>query len=140
LRFKKHIERKKMNDLVKTLKLDSAGLIPAIVQDAATGEVLMVAWMNADALRRTLETGEAHYWSRSRKKLWRKGEESGNVQRVREIRTDCDKDTLLLRVEQVGGAACHTGYRSCFSWVLRDGAWVEDGVKVFAPKEKYGKK
>ena len=129
-----------MNDLVKTLKLDSAGLIPAIVQDAATGEVLMVAWMNADALRRTLETGEAHYWSRSRKKLWRKGEESGNVQRVREIRTDCDKDTLLLRVEQVGGAACHTGYRSCFSWVLRDGAWVEDGVKVFAPKEKYGKK
>jgi phosphoribosyl-AMP cyclohydrolase len=129
-----------MNDLVKTLKLDSAGLIPAITQDAATGEVLMVAWMNAESLRRTLETGEAHYWSRSRRKLWRKGEESGNVQKVREIRTDCDKDTLLLRIEQVGGAACHTGYRSCFSWVLRDGAWVEDGVKVFDPKEKYGKK
>ena len=129
-----------MNDLIKTLKFDAAGLIPAIVQDAATGEVRMVAWMNAESLRRTLETGEAHYWSRSRKKLWRKGEESGNVQRVREVRTDCDKDTLLLKVEQVGGAACHTGYRSCFSWVLRDDAWVEDGVKVFDPKEKYGKK
>ena len=129
-----------MNDLIKTLKFDSAGLIPAIVQDAASGEVLMVAWMNAESLRRTLETGEAHYWSRSRKKLWRKGEESGNVQRLCEIRTDCDKDTLLLRIVQVGGAACHTGYRSCFSWVLKDGAWVEDGVKVFEPKEKYGKK
>ena len=129
-----------MNDLLNSLKFDAAGLIPAIAQDAASGEVLMVAWMNAEALRRTLETGEAHYWSRSRKKLWRKGEESGNVQRVREVRTDCDKDTLLLRVEQVGGAACHTGYRSCFSWVLRDGAWVEDGVKVFDPKEKYGKR
>ena len=129
-----------MNDLVKTLKLDSAGLIPAITQDAATGEVLMVAWMNAESLRRTLETGEAHYWSRSRRKLWRKGEESGNVQKVREIRTDCDKDTLLLRVEQVGGAACHTGYRSCFSWVLKGGAWTEDGVKVFDPEKKYGKK
>jgi len=129
-----------MNDLLNSLKFDSAGLIPAIAQDAASGEVLMVAWMNAESLSRTLETGEAHYWSRSRKKLWRKGEESGNVQRVREVRTDCDKDTLLLRVEQVGGAACHTGYRSCFSWVLKDGAWVEDGVKVFDPKEKYGKK
>jgi len=134
------MKRDGTNDLLNSLKLDSAGLIPAIIQDAASGEVLMVAWMNADALRRTLETGEAHYWSRSRKKLWRKGEESGNVQRVREVRTDCDKDTLLLRVEQVGGAACHTGYRSCFSWVLRDGAWVEDGVKVFDPKERYRKK
>jgi len=132
------MKRDETNDPLNSLKFDSAGLIPTIVQDAATGEVLMVAWMNADALRRTLETGEAHYWSRSRRKLWRKGEESGNVQRLCEIRTDCDKDTLLLRIVQVGGAACHTGYRSCFSWVLKDGAWAEDGVKVFDPKEKYG--
>ena len=126
-----------MDDLIKALKFDSAGLIPAIAQDAATGEVLMVAWMNAESLRRTVAGGEATYWSRSRRKLWRKGEESGNVQRVREIRTDCDRDVLLLKVEQVGGAACHTGYRSCFSWVFKDGAWVEDGVKVFAPQDKY---
>ena len=129
-----------MDDLLKALKFDSNGLIPTIAQNAATGEVLMVAWMNAESLRLTLQTGEAHYWSRSRKKLWRKGEESGNVQKVKELRTDCDRDVLLLKVEQVGGAACHTGYRSCFSWVLRDGAWVEDGVKVFDPKEIYRKK
>ena len=131
-----------MTDSVKALGLrfDATGLIPAIAQDAASGEVLMVAWMNAESLARTLETGEAVYWSRSRKRLWHKGEESGNVQKVREIRTDCDKDVLLLAIEQVGGAACHTGYRSCFSWVLRDGAWAEDGVKVFDPAEKYGRK
>ena len=129
-----------MNDLTESLKLDPSGLIPAIAQDAATGEILMVAWMNADSLRMTIETGEAVYWSRSRKKLWHKGDQSGNVQRVREIRTDCDKDVLLLKIDQVGGAACHTGYRSCFSWVIRDGAWCEDGVKVFDPREKYGEK
>jgi phosphoribosyl-AMP cyclohydrolase len=129
-----------MNDAMKMLKYGADGLIPAIAQDAASGEVLMVAWMNAEALARTIETGEAHYWSRSRKKLWHKGEESGNVQKVKEIRTDCDKDVLLLKVEQIGGAACHTGFRSCFSWVLRKGQWAEDGVKVFDPKEKYGKK
>jgi phosphoribosyl-AMP cyclohydrolase len=128
-----------MPDLIESLTFNSSGLILGIAQDAATGEVLMVAWLNAESLRRTLETGEATYWSRSRRKLWRKGEESGNVQRVKEIRTDCDKDVLLLRVEQVGGAACHTGYRSCFSWVARGGAWAEDGVKVFDPKEKYGR-
>jgi phosphoribosyl-AMP cyclohydrolase len=128
-----------MPDLIESLKFDAAGLIPAIAQDASTGEVLMVAWMNAESLRQTLETGEATYWSRSRRKLWHKGEESGNVQRIKEIRTDCDRDVLLLRIEQVGGAACHTGYRSCFSWVARGGAWAEDGVKVFDPKEKYGK-
>ena len=127
-----------MEGLSNTLRFNSDGLIPAVVQDAATGEVLMVAWMNAESLGRTLQTGEAVYWSRSRRKLWHKGEESGNVQKVREIRTDCDKDTLLLKVDQTGGAACHTGYRSCFSWVLQDAAWAEDGVKVFDPKEKYG--
>jgi len=128
-----------MNRLAETLQFDRAGLIPAIAQDAETGEVLMVAWMNAESLGMTLETGEAVYWSRSRKKLWHKGEESGNVQRVKEIRTDCDRDVLLLKIEQVGGAACHTGYRSCFSWVARNDGWVEEGVKVFDPKEKYGK-
>jgi phosphoribosyl-AMP cyclohydrolase len=129
-----------MNNPAEMLKFGPDGLIPAIAQDAASGEVLMVAWMNAAAIAKTIETGEAHYWSRSRKKLWHKGEESGNVQKVREIRTDCDKDVLLLKVEQIGGAACHTGFRSCFSWVLRKGAWAEDGVKVFEPREKYGKK
>jgi len=127
-----------MNNPAEMLKFGADGLIPAIAQDAASGEVLMVAWMNAEAIAKTIETGEAHYWSRSRKKLWHKGETSGNVQRIKEIRTDCDKDVLLLVVEQVGGAACHTGFRSCFSWVLRKGAWVEDGVKVFEPEEKYG--
>jgi phosphoribosyl-AMP cyclohydrolase len=129
-----------VDNLIASLKFDSSGLIPALAQDAATGEILMVAWMNAESLALTLKTGEAVYWSRSRKKLWHKGEESGNVQRVKEIRTDCDKDVLLLKIEQVGGAACHTGYRSCFSWVMKDGAWSEEGVKVFNPEEKYGKK
>jgi phosphoribosyl-AMP cyclohydrolase len=128
-----------MQEIIQSLKFDSSGLIPAIAQDAATGEILMVAWMNAEALARTLESGEAVYWSRSRKKLWHKGEESGNVQKVKQVRADCDRDVLLIKVEQVGGAACHTGYRSCFSWVLKGGAWAEDGVKVFDPEEKYRK-
>jgi phosphoribosyl-AMP cyclohydrolase len=128
-----------MQEIIQSLKFDSSGLIPAIAQDAATGEILMVAWMNAESLARTLESGEAVYWSRSRKKLWHKGEESGNVQKVKQVRADCDRDVLLIKVEQVGGAACHTGYRSCFSWVLKGGAWAEDGVKVFDPEEKYRK-
>lgn len=94
-------------------KFDGDGLIPAIAQDARTGEVLMLAWMNAEALTRTLETGEATYWSRSRAALWRKGETSGHTQRIVEVRVDCDQDAILLRVEQTG-AACHTGQRSCF--------------------------
>jgi phosphoribosyl-AMP cyclohydrolase len=128
-----------MQEIIQSLKFDSSGLIPAIAQDAATGEILMVAWMNAESLARTLESGEAVYWSRSRKKLWHKGDESGNVQKVKQVRADCDRDVLLIKVEQVGGAACHTGYRSCFSWVLKGGAWAEDGVKVFDPGEKYRK-
>ncbi len=95
------------------LKFDKRGLIPAVVQDAATGDVLMVAWMDAEALQLTQESGEAHFWSRSRQELWHKGATSGNVQRVREIRVDCDGDTLLLLVEPAG-PACHTGHCSCF--------------------------
>jgi len=128
-----------MANFIEELTFDDRGLIPAIAQDASSGEVLMVAWMNAESLRRTIETGQAHYWSRSRRELWRKGETSGNIQKVTEIRCDCDKDVLLLKIDQVGGAACHLGYRSCFSWVLRDDDWAEDGVKVFDPEEKYGK-
>ncbi len=90
------------------------GLVPAVAQDAASGEVLMVAWMNREALERTVQTGEAHYWSRSRRALWRKGETSGHVQRVVEVRLDCDADTVLLTVESVAGIACHTGRRRCF--------------------------
>ena len=127
-----------MTSAIDQLTFNDQGLIPAIAQDAETGEVLMLAWMNREALQRTIETGEAHYWSRSRKTLWHKGESSGNVQRVRQIRTDCDKDVLLLKIEQVGGAACHTGMRSCFSWVLEGDSWAEDGVRVFDPTERYG--
>ena len=103
---------------------DEAGLIAAVAQDAATGRVLTLAWMNREALQLTAEKGHAHYWSRSRKKLWRKGEESGNVQKVLELRLDCDSDAVLLRVEQAGGIACHTGRESCFYRKLENGRWV----------------
>ena len=99
------------------------GLIPVIAQDAATGEVLMFAWMNREALALTVQEGRAVYWSRSRNKLWRKGEESGHVQQVKDIRLDCDKDVILLKVEQLGGIACHTGRRSCFFHRLDDKQW-----------------
>ncbi len=115
------------------------GLVPVITQDASTGTVLMLAYMDRKAWEKTWETGEAHYWSRSRKKLWHKGGTSGNVQKVKEILIDCDNDTVLLKVEQIGGAACHTGYYTCFYRKL-----VEDDVeivaeKIFDPKEVYGK-
>ena len=113
------------------------GLVPAIAQDAARGEVLMMAYMNEDSWRKTLETCEVHYWSRSRKELWHKGGTSGHVQKVRSIRLDCDNDTILLLVEQVGGAACHTGFRSCFFRELKDGVVAECCPKVFDPKEVY---
>ena len=120
-----------------SLKFDDRGLIPAIAQDAATGEVLMVAWMNREALERSLATGEAHYWSRSRGELWHKGGSSGHVQRIVEMRTDCDSDTLLVRVEQAGGA-CHEGYRSCFfRRRASDGSVETDGERVFDPKDVY---
>lgn len=99
------------------------GLVPAIAQDAATGDILMVAWMNREALALTAQEGRAVYWSRSRKKLWRKGEESGHQQDVHEVRLDCDNDVIVLKVEQRGGIACHTGRRSCFFRTLRDGQW-----------------
>lgn len=110
-------------------------LIPAIAQDAETGEVLMLAYMNKEALQKTMETGKAHYWSRSRKKLWLKGESSGHVQMVKEIRIDCDEDTILMKVEQEGGA-CHMGYRSCF---YRDLEGRVIGEKIFEPDEVYKK-
>jgi phosphoribosyl-AMP cyclohydrolase len=115
------------------------GLVPAIVQDGDTGEVLMLAFMNEEAWRRTLETGLATYYSRSRNTLWVKGKTSGHVQKVREIRVDCDDDTVLLKVEQVGGAACHTGYRSCFYKKVENGSVRAVGEPVFDPKEVYKK-
>jgi len=116
------------------------GLVPAIAQDADSGEVLMLAYINEESWRLTLQTGIAHYWSRSRNKLWKKGESSGNVQEIREIRIDCDSDTVLFKVNQIGGAACHKGYRSCFYSVIRGREVVVDGVKVFDPSEVYGDK
>jgi phosphoribosyl-AMP cyclohydrolase len=119
-------------------KLD--GLVPAVAQDADTGEVLMVAFMNAEAWALTRSTGIMHYWSRSRGKLWKKGERSGNVQQVRELRIDCDADCVLAKVHQVGEAACHTGYRTCFFSVVEGDGTRVDGVKVFDPAKVYGEK
>jgi phosphoribosyl-AMP cyclohydrolase len=113
------------------------GLVPAIVQDAETGEVLMLAYMSPESFEETLRTGNACFYSRSRSKLWRKGEESGNIQQVIEVRIDCDNDTILLKVNQVGGAACHTGYRSCFFRKIEGESLIEDGEKIFDPKEVY---
>lgn len=113
------------------------GLVPAVVQDYETNEVLMLAYMNRESWQKTLETGKAHYWSRSRDSLWLKGEQSGNFQIVREIRIDCDEDTVLLKVDQIGGAACHTGHRSCFYRRMVDGDFVVVGKKVFNPEEVY---
>ena len=122
------------------LDFDKAGgLIPAIAQDADTGEVLMVAWMNPEAFAETVRTGRACYYSRSRGKLWRKGEESGHVQEVRGIYIDCDADTVLLKVKQVGGAACHEGYRSCFFRKLDGEELRVVGERVFDPKQVYKK-
>lgn len=116
------------------------GLVPAIVQDYETGKVLMLAYINRESWEKTLETGEAHYWSRSRQELWHKGATSGKVQRIREIYADCDNDTVLFKIEQVGGAACHTGYESCFhKKVERNGTATIVGEKIFDPREVYGK-
>ena len=117
----------------------TGGLVPAIVQDHETGEVLMLAYMNRKAFDATLENGKATYWSRSRQTLWVKGETSGNVQLVKEIRIDCDDDTILIKVEQLGGAACHTGHQSCFHKKIEKGAIRIVGKPVFDPKEVYKK-
>jgi len=115
------------------------GLVPAVAQEAGSGRVLMVAWMDRDALQKTVQTGEVHYWSRSRKKLWHKGEESGNVQKVKSIRLDCDEDVILIEVDQVGGIACHTGRHSCFFQILDDGKWVTADPVLKDPKDIYRK-
>jgi phosphoribosyl-AMP cyclohydrolase len=121
---------------------DENGLVPVITQEAVTNEVLMFAWMNRDALARTVELGQAVYWSRSRRKLWHKGEESGHFQEVQEIRVDCDQDVLLLKVKQVGDLACHTGRRSCFFSKFEhnddESDWVEVDPVLKNPKDIYG--
>ena len=116
------------------------GLVAAVAQDAASGKVLTLAWMNREALAETAKSGHAVYWSRSRNKLWRKGEESGHVQKVRELRLDCDADAVLLQVEQAGGIACHTGRERCFFRKLENGKWVETDPVLKDPSAIYGKK
>jgi phosphoribosyl-AMP cyclohydrolase len=121
------------------VKWNDDGLVPVIAQEAQTGKVLMFAWMNRAALERTAAGGEAVYWSRSRRKLWHKGEESGHVQKVRELRLDCDEDVVLLTVEQVGGIACHTGRHNCFFQKYADGKWVVVDPVIKDPKDIYRK-
>ncbi len=118
---------------------DKDGLLPAIVQDAESGDILMLAYINSESWQKTLKTGKAHFWSRSRQKLWLKGETSGHVQLVREILVDCDQDTVVLKVEQLGGAACHKGYGSCFFRKVVDGGLKIVSEKVFDPDTVYGK-
>ena len=119
---------------------DARGLVPVVAQDAASGRVLTLAWMNREALAETIRLGEVVYWSRSRAKLWRKGEQSGHVQKLVEARLDCDADAILLRVEQVGGIACHTGRERCFYLKLENGRWVETDPVLKDPAEIYAKK
>lgn len=130
-----------MSNWLDQVAWDAQGLVPAIAQEAGSGDVLMLAWMNREALARTAELGRAVYWSRSRGRLWVKGEASGHVQQVHEIRIDCDQDVILLKVTQFGhdpGIACHTGRHSCFFSVLRDGAWQAVDPVLKAPQAIYG--
>lgn len=126
------------NDWLDNIKWNDAGLVPAIAQDVETGENLMVAWMNREALSETAKTGHAVYFSRSRQKLWRKGEESGHQQIVKELRLDCDSDVILMKVEQKGGIACHTGRKHCFYRVFNNGEWQTVESVLKDPKEIYG--
>ena len=121
------------------IKWTDDGLVPVIAQDAASGKVMMFAWMNRESLELSVEEGRAIYWSRSRKKLWRKGEESGHVQRIKDIRLDCDNDVILLAIEQVGGIACHTGRERCFYKQLQDRQWVEVEPVIKDPSAIYNK-
>ena len=126
------------SDFLDDIKWDQAGLVPAIAQETGTGKILMMAWMNRESLALTVERGEAVYWSRSRGRLWHKGEESGNTQSVTSLRLDCDADVVLLEVEQRGGIACHTGRHSCFYRRFSAGAWEVDQDVVRDPTEMYG--
>jgi phosphoribosyl-AMP cyclohydrolase len=128
-------------NIIEQLKFDSDGLIPAIAQEEKSGEILMMAWMNRESLRATIETNRATYWSRSRKKFWMKGEESGNIQKIRSIHIDCDGDAVLLKVNQIGGAACHTGHRTCFYREIVDGGqnFKESNDIIFDPNTVYRK-
>ena len=125
--------------ITRQIKWNEQGLVPAIAQDWLSGEVLMLAWMNPESLELSVREGRAVYWSRSRQALWRKGEESGHVQKLKELRIDCDADTVLMKVEQVGGIACHTGRRSCFYRKLEQGDWQETDEVIRAPGDIYGK-
>lgn len=125
------------NDWLNSVKWDNDGLVPAIAQDAQSGRILMMAWMNREALQRSAELNQAVYWSRSRNRLWHKGETSGHVQHLSEIRLDCDADVIVLQVEQVGGIACHTGRESCFYRVLKDGEWQVVDAVLKDPKDIY---
>ena len=129
-----------VNEWLNEVPWDKEGLVPVITQEFSTGRVLTLAWMNREALTQTAEKGVAVYWSRSRKKLWRKGEESGHTQKIREIRLDCDSDAILLRVDQAGGIACHTGRESCFFRKFDDGRWVATDPVLKDPADIYGKK
>jgi len=129
-----------VNEWLNEVPWNEHGLVAAIAQDAESGKVLTLAWMNREALAQTVQRGEAVYWSRSRGKLWRKGEESGNVQKVRELRLDCDADAVLLQVEQAGGIACHTGHARCFFRKLQDGKWVSTEPVLKDPALIYGRK
>lgn len=126
-----------MSDWLAEVKWDERGLVSAIAQDADSGRVLMLAWMNRSALEASIQEGYAVYWSRSRQKLWRKGEQSGHIQRIRDIRLDCDGDAVLLTVEQIGGIACHTGRESCFYRRFEDGDWQVCDEVIKAPADIY---
>lgn len=131
------LSKNKAQQWLDEIKWDDNGLVPAIAQDAESGKVLMMAWMNRESLQLTVEEGRAIYWSRSRQKLWPKGEESGHVQTIKDIRLDCDADVLLLSVEQVGGIACHTGRERCFYRQYQDGTWVETDEVLKDPGSIY---